>query len=277
MASSALLLGSTCYSLLARCPLPARRGSPLQFSDGFRLKTPYDGGVSTFCVLIIGAYGQFGQRIASELSRDSGLDLILAGRSRQSASALVERLRGAGACARMQPARVDVESADLAHASRWVARCDVPDLEILPSRYPGLRHCDFRAGLELRRMHWGLWLASWAVRARMAPGLERWARPLLRASEWWLQAGSDTGVMSVQMQGIGHAGKTRDVQWQIIASDGSGPQIPATVAIVLARKLARTELPGGGAKPCLDLFTLDEFMHALDSFPIQASTRVVSS
>lgn len=161
------------------------------------------------------------------------------------------------------------------HGVRWVARCDVPDLDILPARYPELRHCDFRAGLELRRMHWGLWLASWAVRARLVPGLERWAEPLLRASEWWLQAGSDTEVMRVQMRGIGHSGEPRHVQWQLMATDGSGPQIPATAAVVLARKLARGELPDGGAKPCLDFFTLDEFMQTLHAYPIRAETRII--
>src|SRR5690606_39793487 len=49
-------------------------------------------------------------------------------------------------------------------SGRWLARCEVPDLDLLPRHYPSLRTCDFRAGLELRRMHFGLWLASWAVR-----------------------------------------------------------------------------------------------------------------
>jgi saccharopine dehydrogenase-like NADP-dependent oxidoreductase len=155
---------------------------------------------------------------------------------------------------------------------RWVARCDVPDLSVLPARYPHLRHCDFRAGLELRRMHFGLWLASWLVRAGVLPDLARWARPLLRISEAWRSTGSDTGVMTVEMRGLDRHGRPKRVAWQIVASDGSGPQIPATAAVVLARKLARGELPGGGARSCVDFFTLAEFMQALAGFPIAAST-----
>lgn len=158
--------------------------------------------------------------------------------------------------------------------TRWVARCDVPDLGVLPARYPELRHCDFRAGLELRRMHFGLWLASWLVRGKVVDTLSRWSVPLLRASEWWLRSGSDTGVMTVDIDGLDHAGSPLRVQWHIVANDGSGPQIPATAAVVLARKLALGRLDGGGARPCLDLFTLDEFMHELERFPIHASATV---
>lgn len=373
-----------------------------------------------FRILIIGAYGQFGQRIASELARNSELELILAGRNVQAANDLLSSLRIAGRQARMRTAALDIDAAGLhaelasmapdlvihtagpfqkrdyrvakaalscgahyvdladgreyvmgighldaearasgrwvisgassvpglsaavveAHrssfgqlhsvesaispgnrtprglattqailgyvgrsfpallhgewkqvhgwqslrridvpglAARWVARCDVPDLAVLPARYPELRHCDFRAGLELRRMHWGLWVASWAVRWRLWPGMERWAQPLLRISKWWMRCGSNTGVMTIQMCGTNRQGEPNGVQWQIVASEGSGPQIPATAAVVLARKLARGDLPGSGARACLDFFSVEEFMEALDAFPIRASTRVLSS
>jgi hypothetical protein len=157
--------------------------------------------------------------------------------------------------------------------TRWVARCDVPDLELLPERYPGLRTLDFRAGLELRRMHFGLWLASWAVRARLLRSLVPLARPLFAMSEAWQARGSETGFMQVSMRGVGNDGRPLQLDWTLVARCGDGPQIPATAAVVLARKLARGELPGGGAGPCLGLFTLDEFMAALDGFAMTATTR----
>ena len=61
--------------------------------------------------------------------------------------------------------------------------------------------------------------------------------------------------------------------YDLIAANGDGPQVPATAAVVLARKLARGELPGSGARACLDLFTLDEFMAALDGFAMTATLR----
>jgi saccharopine dehydrogenase-like NADP-dependent oxidoreductase len=156
---------------------------------------------------------------------------------------------------------------------RWVARCEVPDLGVLPQRYSQLQHCDFRAGLELRRMHFGLWLASLAVRLGLPLALPRWAPALLRLSERWLQAGSDSGMMCVEMAGLDPQGAPLRLRWHLLAHDGCGPQVPATAAVVLARKLAGGELPGGGARPCLDLFTLAEFLDALAGYPISTGLQ----
>ncbi|WP_246194478.1 saccharopine dehydrogenase family protein [Pseudoxanthomonas jiangsuensis] len=159
--------------------------------------------------------------------------------------------------------------------SRWLARCDVPDLDVLPARYPQLRGCDFRAGLELRRMHLGLWLASWAVRARLLRSLRPWARPLLRLSERWLDAGSDVGVMHVDLAGTGLDGRPLALRWTLVARDGDGPQIPCTAAVVLARRLAEGRLPAAGATACLDLFTLDEYLDALRGFAVETRLQVI--
>jgi len=147
--------------------------------------------------------------------------------------------------------------------SRWFARCEVPDLDVLPRRWPQLRTCDFRAGLELRRMHFGLWLAGWAVRIGLVRALPRHAQRLLALSNRWRDAGTDTGVMYVDMEGAGRNGAPLRLRWTLVARHGDGPRIPATAAVVLARKLARGELPGSGARACLDLFTLEEFLAVL--------------
>jgi hypothetical protein len=146
---------------------------------------------------------------------------------------------------------------------RWFARCEVPDLGVLPRRWPQLQTCDFRAGLELRRMHFGLWLASWVVRAGLVHNLAGHAQRLLDISSRWRDAGSDTGLMYVDMDGVGHDGAALRLRWTLVARDGEGPRIPATAAVVLARKLAQGALPGSGARSCLDLFTLEEFLAAL--------------
>ena len=151
--------------------------------------------------------------------------------------------------------------------ARWVARCDVPDLDLLPARYPTLRTVEFRAGLELRRMHFGLWLGSCTVRAGRALGLpldlRRIGRPLYRLSEYWQHTGSDTGGMQVRLRGLGHDGEPLRVTWTLIARNGDGPQIPATAAVLLARKLASGTLPGAGATACVGVFSLEEFLDTL--------------
>lgn len=160
--------------------------------------------------------------------------------------------------------------------ARWFARCDVPDLDVLPARYPGIRHCDFRAGLELRRMHFGLWLASWCVRGGVVRDLSRYAEPLLRLSERWIDAGSDVGVMTIDLGGVDLDGQRLHLRWSIVAREGSGPHIPATAAVVLARRWRQTP-PSPGAGPCIDLFTLDDYLQALSHLPIETSTQALVS
>lgn len=153
--------------------------------------------------------------------------------------------------------------------ARWTARCEVPDLDLLPQRYPALRTCDFRAGLELHRMHFGLWLASWAVRARLLRSMAPFARPLLRISERWLDAGSDTGTMVMDLRGLDHDGRRLHLRWELLLPNGEGPQVPCTAAIVLARMLADCRLTRRGATACLDLFTLQEYLDALRGFAVE--------
>jgi hypothetical protein len=118
-------------------------------------------------------------------------------------------------------------------------------------------------------MHFGLWLATWAVRAGLIRSIDAFGKPLFRLSEQWQRTGSDTGLMRVSLRGLGHDNAPLRRDWTLIARNGDGPQIPATAAVLLTRKLLRGELPGGGATPCMDLFTLDEFMRTLDGYAMQ--------
>ncbi|QIK80325.1 saccharopine dehydrogenase [Lysobacter sp. HDW10] len=155
---------------------------------------------------------------------------------------------------------------------RWFARCEVPDLDVLPALYPSLKNCDFRAGLELHRMHFGLWLASWVVRAGLMPSLATFAKPLLRISELWQTSGSDTGVMHIDLKGTDAQGNANGMRWEIIARQGDGPEIPATPAVVLAQKLARGDIKGGGASACANLFDLASLLSSLAPFKIETRT-----
>lgn len=155
---------------------------------------------------------------------------------------------------------------------RWLAACDVPDLDLFPARY-GLKALSFRAGLELRCLHFGLWLLSWFVRAGLLRNLPSHAAALKRASEWFLRAGSDAGAMHVALSGTDPSGNPHCVYWEIIATDGDGPQIPATAAVVIAGKLARGEMDTRGAVSCLDLFTLEECLVSLAGYAIRTHTR----
>lgn len=158
---------------------------------------------------------------------------------------------------------------------RWVGACDVPDLALFPERWPGLRDCSFRAGLELRRMHLGLWLLSWGVRLGLLRRPERWAALLLAISQRWQRLGSDCGLMQVDLHGLDGDGRPLRLRWQLIAEAGCGPEVPATAAVLLARRLARGGLPGAGARPCIDLFSLDDFLAELRGFPLHTRLELL--
>jgi len=158
---------------------------------------------------------------------------------------------------------------------RWVGLCEVPDLELFPMRYAGVRSVLFRAGLELKRLHFGTLVAAWLVRLGLIRDLARHAPRLRRLSEWFLDAGSDVGGMVVELTGRDVQGEPLCLRWSLSAAAGDGPQIPAMPAVVLARKLADGELSVRGAMPCMGLFTLDEALAALGGFAIEAGLESV--
>ncbi|HVI90456.1 MAG TPA: saccharopine dehydrogenase NADP-binding domain-containing protein [Dongiaceae bacterium] len=151
---------------------------------------------------------------------------------------------------------------------RWMANCEVPDLDLLPSRY-GLKSIQFSAGMELRLVHFALWAMSWIVRSRMPIDLVRWAKPLLALSDRLDGLGSGDGGMHIVVSGSGRDGRPLQRSWFIIAYDGDGPQIPTIPAIVLAKKMLRRDLAAKGAVPCLGLVTLEEYLQELQPFKIQ--------
>lgn len=160
---------------------------------------------------------------------------------------------------------------------RWVGLCEVPDLELFPARYPGVRSVLFRAGLELRRLHFGTLAVAWLVRWGLIHDLASHASRLRRFSEWFLDVGSDVGGMVVELAGRDMQGRSLCLRWSLSAGAGDGPQIPATPTVVLARKLAEGTLTARGAMPCMGLFTLEEGLAALDGFAIATDLGSVTT
>lgn len=142
---------------------------------------------------------------------------------------------------------------------RWLSACDVSDLALFPERY-GTARVTFKAGIELAPLHIGLWLVSWFARAGLLSGLASHAQAMARMFAMFRRFGSDAGGMHLRVKGMDVAQRPLSRTWTIVAESGDGPEIPCTPAVLLAKKLARGDLPATGARVCLDLFTLDEFM-----------------
>ena len=139
---------------------------------------------------------------------------------------------------------------------RWMANCDIPDMDLLPARYD-IGDIRFSAGMEVGIVHLGLWGLSWIVRLGIPLNLPAWAEPLLSISNWFDSFGSADGGMHVILSGMTPNGAGLTLSWFIVAKSGDGPQIPTIPAIVLAKKIARGGFDKHGAMPCVGLVDLD--------------------
>lgn len=157
---------------------------------------------------------------------------------------------------------------------RWMANCDVPDLDLLPERY-AIRAIQFSAGLELTALHLGLWGAGWLVRAGLPLPLARLAAPLLTVSNRFNRFGSADGGMHVILSGrkAGAPETAIERRWFIVARGGDGPHIPTIPAILIAHRIASGRPPAAGARPCLGLVSLQDYLDELAPYRIETVTE----
>jgi len=151
---------------------------------------------------------------------------------------------------------------------RLFGYCDIPDLDLFPTRYPELRDLRFAAGHEVKLLHIGTWLLSWVVRLGLVNSLARFARGLLKASFLFDILGSDKSGFHMFLSGLGNDGRQKTVRIFMIARDSLGPNIPCLPAIILARRIAAGAPLEAGARPCLDLVGLEQLLDAMRDLDI---------
>jgi hypothetical protein len=160
--------------------------------------------------------------------------------------------------------------------ARWMSHVDTPERALWASRFPALERASIRAGLELGLLHLGLSMLSRGVRAGVLPGLDRFAAPMLWVADRLESFGTDTGAMHVRVERRGST-DARDARilhtGLLIAERADGPQIPATPAVVVVKKLlglgGHAPLTLRGAMPCIGMLTLDELLQELRGYAIR--------
>lgn len=160
---------------------------------------------------------------------------------------------------------------------RWAAACDVPDLELFPARYPGVRTVQFRASLEFGFEHFVLAAVAGLRRMGMPVPLDRWAPALDKLATRLDSFGGPHGGMLVSLTGTGLERRKMRLEWHLMADSVHGPEIPCIAAILLARKLARGEIHTVGATPCMGLLTLEEFLPEFERWGIRTQVREVAA
>lgn len=160
--------------------------------------------------------------------------------------------------------------------ARWLSNVDLPDVDVLARRYPGLDSLQLQAGLELTPLHLGLSLLSAFVARGWIASLEPWAASMKRAADLLHAFGSTNGAMHVTVCG-GRGGRRIARHWTLVAENDDGPFIPATAASVLAKRLCGVAgyapLEARGAAPCVGLVSLDEFLRELAGRAIRVEQR----
>jgi len=151
---------------------------------------------------------------------------------------------------------------------RWMANCDIPDLDLLPQKY-GIKSLRFSAGMESSLLHLGMWATSYLIRFGFPLNFSKHAKTLLKLSNLFNWQGTGTGGMHMLITGKDQQGNPKKIEWFIIAKNNDGPQIPCVPAIILAKKLFANTLQERGAIPCVGLVTLEEYMDELNDFAIK--------
>lgn len=142
---------------------------------------------------------------------------------------------------------------------RLGAVCDIPDLELFPSRYPLVQDVVFRAALEVRLTQHAFAFIARLRRLGLLRHPQRLARLLHRTGGLFDGLGTPDGGMAVRLHGIGTDGQPLALAWHLTAPDHHGPEIPCMAAILLVRRLAAGEAFAPGAGPCAGLLALREF------------------
>ena len=152
---------------------------------------------------------------------------------------------------------------------RWAAACDVPDLDLFPKYLNDVETVTFHAALESKLEQLGLWLMAAAVRTGFVADWSKYAARLQNVSRKLMFFGSDRGGMRIRLDGLDTGGKCKSAEWNLVAEQNHGPEIPCTPALIIARKLASGNLRQRGAMPCWNLFTLRDFDTEVSDFDIR--------
>jgi hypothetical protein len=152
---------------------------------------------------------------------------------------------------------------------RSLSRCDVPDLDLLPKRFAGVRTVSFHAGFASEAGHKLVEFLATRVRDGKMRSAVPYAWLLDRLGRWLQPFLSDRGAMFVTMEGIDADGAPLAMTWNLVARQNDGPNIPCAAAIALAGKIASGAKPPAGAMPCLGLLTVDDIMQPLKGLSVR--------
>lgn len=154
---------------------------------------------------------------------------------------------------------------------RRAALADVPDLDLLVSRFRPRIRAGFDAGMELWLLHWLIGLCGLCVKLRLV----RSARVFTGIGTWIAlrldRFGTSEGGMVIEVTGLDQRLDTKMVRWSLKAENGDGPYVPVIPAAATIWALARGQTLTG-ARPATGLLTLDALKPWLEGLALTTKT-----
>ena len=132
---------------------------------------------------------------------------------------------------------------------RLASLVHTPDVAIFPERYNAESVATY-AGLEIKTFHRILQFAGRLVRARLIPSLAPFTGIARFIASGFERVGSDMGGMQVSVTGENSGGQPVKRNWDLVASDGRGPEIPTLPVSVILDKLQSGLYPPGARHAC---------------------------
>jgi len=139
---------------------------------------------------------------------------------------------------------------------RRVYLCEVPELDIFPSRY-GAQTVSFRAGMELRLFNHGLYVMAWLRRLGWLKSLTGLTRSLSISSRLFRGLGTAHGGMRVHVRGRKNGNELQHTIF-LISRGTNGLVISCSPALALIRKWVERGVSTSGAVPCVGQLSWDE-------------------
>jgi len=124
---------------------------------------------------------------------------------------------------------------------------DVPDLQVLPELWPGVRSVWMGAGPVPELLHRSLNLLAWLVRLKLLPSLLPFAPAMHRVINR-VRWGEHRGGMFVSVEGVMKGGHAVERSWHLLADGDDGPLIPSMAAAAIIRGWLDGRRPAPGAR-----------------------------
>lgn len=135
---------------------------------------------------------------------------------------------------------------------------DVPDLQLLPELWPGLRAIWIGVGTAPAISHYAVSALAWAVRLRILPSLSPFAALMDRAAKL-LRWGEHRGGMFVAIQGVTTDGESVARSWHLLAEADDGPFVPAMAVAAIIHNVLAGHAPAPGARAALNELDLADY------------------